>query len=90
MLKKPCPLVYDLFTHAQGEYYCNHTPDQTNTCVAIRLPEHLQQLDDFIKIVSNDEVLDYAENLGEHCLNIYQEIRNNCPFPGWKEGLKNL
>ena len=90
MLKKTCPLVYELFTNAKGDYYCNYSPDQANTCIAARLPEHLQHGNDFILVLSNDDLLNRAEDLGIHCLNVYQEIRNKCPFPGWKEGLKNL
>ena len=41
-----------------------------------------------IEIMGEHSIVEEAGKLLDYSLDIYREIQDHCPFPGWKRGLK--
>ena len=89
MLRRPCPMLYQLLTDADSKYSLAHGSDGISTMITISLPQHLKNVP-FGQMIGREEVLDAAEELGEYSLDLFYEIREKAPFPAWKEGINHF
>lgn len=89
MLKRPCPTLYQIFTDPTSKYKIGKSGTDTGTIVIHHLPKHLGN-QAFHTLIGNEELLDAAEDMAEFTLGLFHEIRNNIPFPAWKEALNTL
>lgn len=94
-LKKECPLAANIFTNAfetLGEgtlpYFAYIDKEQTKGAVVLRIeaPINTNSISDYL----HEKVVIKAMELMEYNLNLYCELKNNCPFPIWKDDLPAL
>ena len=89
MLKRPCPKLFQLFTDSTSKYAMGYSPDESGTMITAPVPEHLKNVL-FSQMLGSEEVLDSAEELAMYSLNLFYEIREQAPFPAWKEGINQF
>ena len=95
MLEKSCPKVVDLMNTASGYAlisigYALISIDDKNLGISRHVPLPLTD-DRHIPCLAGDSTMvKEAEGLLDYCLDLYEEIYNKCPFPGWKKGLEEL
>ena len=88
MLEKSCPKVVDLMNTASG--YALISIDDKNLGISRHVPLPLTD-DRHIPCLAGDSTMvKEAEGLLDYCLDLYEEIYNKCPFPGWKKRLEEL
>ncbi|WP_278504010.1 hypothetical protein [Phocaeicola barnesiae] len=89
MLQKTCPTVCELFT-GETPYDCITLPDEDQLdAISISLKRNMEQKSIF-SLLDNKEVLHEAEKLFDFCCKLYNEIKEKCPFEGWKKGLMEI
>ena len=89
MLQKPCPTVYSLFTE-EIPYNCITLPDEDQLdAISIKLKRNMEQKSIFC-LLDDKEVLHEAEKLFNFCCKLYNEIKEKCPFEGWRKGLLEI
>ncbi len=84
MLEKPCPQVIDLMT-CKSDY---SLVTLSNNEMGIRKTINTSTSRSLIEIMGDPIVVEEARNLVNYCLKLFREIHDHCPFPGWKQGLK--
>ena len=84
MLEKPCPQVVDLLTCQSGYTLVTLEGGEMGIRKTIDTPTSCS----LIEIMGNPVVVEAARDLVNYSLKLFREIHDRCPFPGWKQGLK--
>ncbi len=84
MLKKPCPKVFELLAKG-GDYSMVTLPYFDKMGIARHIPLNTDAR--MVELVGNHVILKAAGDLLAYGLDVYHEINESCPFPGWKKGL---
>ena len=85
MLEKPCPQVVDLLTCKSGYSLVALTGGEMGIRKMIDIPTSRS----LIEIMGEPAVMEAARDLVNYSLKLFREIRDRCPFPGWKQGLRD-
>ena len=89
MLKRPCPKLYQLLTDATSKFAMGYSPDEEGTMITYPIPEHMKEVS-FSKLLGSTEVLQAASELADYSLKLFYEIREQAPFPAWKENVNRF
>ena len=85
MLEKHCPTVCNLFT-GETPYTFISFPDEDNIG-AISFTIDTEPDFNLLDFIGDKKVLDEADKLFSFNCKLYNEIKDKCPFEGWKKGL---
>lgn len=85
MLEKPCPTVCDLFTGGTPYKFIS-LPEEDNIG-AITLVIKTEPDFNLLSFIGDKHVLNEADKLFAFNCKLYNEIKDKCPFEGWKKGL---
>ena len=88
MLEKSCPKVIDLMTTASGNSLIKISGG--NLGISRRIQQSLDDARHIACLAGDPAMVKEADELLDYCLDLYEEIYNKCPFPGWKKGLEEL
>lgn len=66
-----------------------YSPDESGTMITTPVSDHLKKAL-FIQMLGSQEVLDTAEDLEKYSLDLFYEIREQAPFPVWKENVNSF
>lgn len=84
-LEKSCPTVCDLFT-GQTPYSFISFPSENNIG-AVSLMIDTEPDFNLLNFIGDKNVIEEAEKLFSFNCKLYNEIKEKCPFEGWKKGL---
>ena len=84
-LEKSCPTVCNLFT-GQTPYSFISFPDENNIG-AVSLMMNTKPNFNLLEFIGDKNVIDEAEKLFSFNCKLYNEIKEKCPFEGWRKGL---
>lgn len=95
-LKKECPLAVKIFTNSfetldestSLPYFAYIDKEQMKGAVVLKIkaPINTNSISDYL----HEKVVIKAMELMEYNLNLYCELKDNCPFPVWKDDLSAL
>ena len=90
MLEKHCPKVVKLFSEEfdNSDYSVVTLTSGDNNVMGIRKKIPANCARPLIEIMGEHSIVEEAGKLLDYSLDIYREIQDHCPFPGWKRGLK--
>lgn len=88
MLEKSCPTVCNLFT-GQTPYAFISFPDESNAG-AISFTIDTEPDFNLLDFIGDERVRDEADKLFSFNYKLYNEIKDKCPFEGWKKGLRDF
>lgn len=87
-LKMSCPLAANIFTNTVSSHFVFLDKEEKEGAVVVEMKAPIQtnSIFDFL----HEKVVDKAIELMGYNLDLYTELEENCPFPLWKQDLKEL